>query len=69
MKVVIQKEGVVRVIAKKLLSLLDVLRYINEIALKARGKPPMPSAIIIEKKNSNWMSFGISYLETQLQQQ
>ncbi len=56
MKVVIQKQRVVRILLQVALRSLNVLGYVDEVALKAISKPTVSSAIVVEQKNSDGMT-------------
>ena len=63
-QIVIQKEGIVGIVLEKLLSLFYVVCYVDEVALEPSGKPLVPSLIIIQKKNPNWMALSVFNAET-----
>lgn len=63
MKIVIQKDRVVRTRAQQLLSLSDIVGDIDEVAFESPDEPLMPTNIIIQKKNTNRMSFGFDLYE------
>jgi len=46
------------------LGLLDIISYVDKITFETRRKPPMPSPVIVEEKNSNWMALGLYSAET-----
>ncbi|HEX4899943.1 MAG TPA: hypothetical protein VFV61_05380, partial [Pyrinomonadaceae bacterium] len=55
-EVVIQKNRVVGVFTQELLCLLNILRHVNKIPLETYGKPFVPTSIIVEKKNPDWIA-------------
>ncbi len=51
MEIVIEKNCVVRVFTQQLLGLLHILGHVDKVAFEAHGKPFVPPAVIVEKKN------------------
>ena len=69
MEIVIQKDGIIRIFAQKLLCFRHVISHIYEIALKTSREPSMSSLIIVQKKNSNWMALRFHFAQSEFGQQ
>jgi hypothetical protein len=65
MKIVVQKDSVVGISAQELLCMLYVIGHINKIAFETRRKPAMPSLVIVQEKNSNWMALNLYFAEAE----
>jgi hypothetical protein len=66
MKIVIEKDRVVRTGAQQLLRLFDVTCNVDEVAFEATAEPAMTTHIIIQQKNTNWMTLRARRFQTQL---
>ena len=68
-KIVIQKDGVIRICTQEFLSLLYVMSHVNKIAFKTSRKPPVSPLVVVQEKNFNWMALGLYFAESKLAQQ
>jgi hypothetical protein len=59
MQVVIEKDRVVRALTQQLHRLAYVISDVNKVAFEATRKPAMSPFIVVKKKNTNRMTFGV----------
>jgi hypothetical protein len=63
MEIMIEKNGIVGIIAQQLLSLRHVVGNIQVIALKALAEPVLPSSVVFEQKNPNRVAIRGNFAE------
>jgi hypothetical protein len=58
MEIVVEKYSVVGVCAQKLTGLLDIVSDVDKVALEACSKPAVPSLVVVQQKNANWVTLS-----------
>jgi len=66
---VIKKDRVVRARAQQLQRFFYVTCDVNEIAFEAGREPAMTALVVIQQKNTNWMTFRVYRSQAKLVEQ
>jgi hypothetical protein len=64
MQVVVEKDRIVGTFAQQLHRFRHVVGDVDEISLKARREPAMPSLVVIKQKNAYRMTFSMQRLHS-----
>jgi hypothetical protein len=68
MKIVIEKDCVVGILAQQYLRAVDIISNVYQIAFETFGKPMMSSLVVVEQKNTNRMPLRGNVAQTELAQ-
>jgi len=69
MQIMIQKDGIVGILAQKLLCLPHVVGHVDEVTLEPFSEPLVPALIVVQKKNSDRVAFSINPPDAKFREQ